>query len=119
MEQQEIKMIRFAAFEGFLGCHSNISGKVLRRTQRGIRESRVTFGTLTFSGVKVVANGPHKAVRVPRQTHQRAAHHLVRGAVSVDIGGHERANAGFVSVLNDADEALFREWFAKMHEAPA
>ncbi len=85
----------------------------------GRGKARIAFRTLAFTFVKVMADRADEAVGIAGQTIESASKHFIRGAIAVNIRGHERSNAALVGVLNDVKKAFFTERLAKVHVASA
>src|SRR2546430_13089061 len=119
MEQEQIEFAGPAASELLLGSHSEVIGVFGGATQSRIGEAGIAFGAFPFSLVKIMSNSAHEAVAFSGNAAQRPAQHLIGLAIAVNIGRHEGANAFFVGALDDRNEAIFVQRFAKMHVASA
>ncbi len=119
MQEQQVKFVRAAAFKGLFRRHPEILGELIRRPQARVREARETLRAVPLAGIKIMPHCADAAVGIPREAGQGAAEHFIGGAVAIDIGGHEGADAAVPGVLNDLEEAFFRKGFTKMHVTSA
>ena len=115
MQQQQIKLLRAAAFEFLLRGHSEVVGVILGAAQLGVSEARKATRARAFAIVKIVPHRAHEAIAIARFSRQPARKHLVRRALAVHIRRHKRARALFVSPIDECEEALLIELLAKMH----
>src|SRR6266516_3182583 len=119
MEQQQIELAGAASGQLLLRSHSEVISILGRTAQGRIFKARIAFGSFPLSLVKIMTNSAHETVALACDAAERTAEHLICLAVAIHIGGHKGADAFFVSALDDRDEAIFLQGFAKMHVASA
>ena len=117
VEEEQVEFAHPAASEGFLGRHAEIVGVIPRAPELRMGEPREAFRAVPFGAVKVVTDGSDQRERIPRQPGERFSQQRIGLAVSVDVGGQERADTLSVRMSGQTDPLGVVQRLTVVHEA--